>query len=171
MAVFILLEVSACSKPSTRLSTRRRDSPATSRRWQDTKHDSTLGRGLLPGLFVCANAGTTNATGLTPLRRPCSDASVGHRICVIAKGLGCLHWLAHSAEDGPILGRLHNSARLSLCSSSLSKTPCWKIGCNGTKDTVVCRESASLMVSRAAGRPLEGTKSESLLWSNESLPI
>ena len=111
MAVIFLLEVSACSRPSTRLSTRRRDSPATSRRWQDTKQDSTLGRGLLPGLFVCANAGTTNATGLTPLRRPCSDASVGHRICVIAKGPGCLHWLAHAAEDGPFFWRASTTQR------------------------------------------------------------
>ena len=101
MAVFILLGLSACSRPSTRLSTRRRDSPATSRRWQNTKQDSTLGQGRLPGLFVCANAGTTNEMGLTPLRRPCSDASVGHRMCVIAKGLGCLHWLPNAAEDGP----------------------------------------------------------------------
>ena len=119
MAVFILLEVSAYSRLSTLLATRRRDSPATSRRWQDTNQDSTLGRGLPPGLSECANAGTTDAKGLTPLRRPCSDASVGHRICVIAKGLGCLQWPAHATEDG-----LFMSASISLRTFSSVRVVC-----------------------------------------------
>ena len=87
------------------------------------KRLSFLRSPLPASLFDGQGFPSTDAKGLTPLRRLCSDASFGYRICVIAKGLGCLHWLAHATADGPFFGRFHISAHLSFCPSSLSKIP------------------------------------------------
>ena len=90
--------------------------------------------------------------GLTALRRPCSDAFVADRICVITKGLGFLHWLAHATEAGPFLGASISPRPFSsvpvVCRRCLDE----KIGCTAIKDTAVIRECAPIMVSRAAGR-------------------
>ena len=45
-----------------------------------------------------------------------------HRMCVIAKGLGCLRWLAHAAEDGHRLNvNAHRSALLVVFSPWIPK--------------------------------------------------
>ena len=121
---------------------------------------------LLAPMFHGRGFPPTDAEGL--LRRLCSDASVGHRICVIAKGLGYLHRLAHTERMGSF-GRLHISAQRVPCLRS--RTPEWITSCYGSWDTVVFCEFAPLMVSRAAGRPPEGTNSASLPWTNGSLRL
>ena len=77
-------------------------------------------RSRLPAsLFDGQGIPPTDEKGLTPLRCPCPDASVGYRICVIAKGPGCLQWLAHATEDGPFL-----SASISLRTFSSVRVVC-----------------------------------------------
>ena len=126
-------------------------------------------RSRLPAsLFVGQGFPPTDTKGLKALRRPCSDASVGLRICVIAKRLGYLHWLAHAAEAGPF-----------LCASTSPRTfSSFRAVCRRHMDEKLAPTAQRTQLSsvnvhqRCSHAPLgdlwKGTTSASLRWSNES---